>query len=567
MERQGAWWVAPAPAQGTRYGLRAAGAYAPEQGLWFDPAKLLVDPYAKELDAPFIYDPRLAHYGIDTADIVPKAVYRQPEMPPPAFSSESPPPAPAPPSEARAYDFIYEINVRAFTLRHPDVPPDLRGTIAALAHPSIIAHLHKLHVDAIELMPIVAWMDERHLHDLGLANAWGYNPIALQALEPRLCPGGVEELRRTLATLHAAGIGVILDMVFNHSGESDAVGETLSMRGLANLDYYVHAPDGALRNMSGCGNTLNCAHPHVRALVLDTLRHFAALGVDGFRFDLAPILAREPEFNPHSGFFTEIAQDPVLSSCMMIAEPWDCGWGGYQLGQFPHAAPIWWEWNDRYRDDVRRFWLQGSAAGALATRLAGSSDIFGGEATRSVNFIAAHDGFTLHDLVTYKERHNEANGEQNRDGTADNHSYNFGVEGESPDAAICAKRDAAKRALLATLFASRGAIMLTAGDEFGRTQRGNNNAYAQDNDISWLDWAGRDVALEDYVAGLAAWRAAHKSLSAPKLQHDILWLTLEGDALTKNEWENPALQGFVMQLRDGLRVSFNRASMQVELNP
>ena len=423
---------------------------------------------------------------------MPKAI-----VPVPAPPSDPPPPLFAPGG------LIYELNVRGFTMRHPDIPPEQRGTIRALAHSAIIAHLTKLRVAAVELMPIVAWIDERHLPPLGLTNAWGYNPVVPMAIDPGLAPGGVAELRETVAALRAAGIGVILDLVFNHTGESDAFGPTLSLRGLDDASY-ARAPDGTLVNDTGTGNTLDFAQPPIRDLTLESLRHFAALGVDGFRFDLAPVLARGPRFDPRAPIFAAIAADPLLSTRLMIAEPWDIGPGGYQLGQFPDT---WLEWNDRYRDDVRRFWRGDGEAGTLATRIAGSSDIFHGAGTRSVNFIAAHDGFTLADTVSYEHRHNEANGEDNRDGHGENFSWNGGVEGPSDDPAILGRRDADRRALLATLFASKGTIMIAAGDEFGRTQEGNNNAYAQDNPVSWIDWAGRDAALEDFTAALADFRA------------------------------------------------------------
>ncbi len=526
MARQGDTWTIELPGDrsGARYGYRAAGQWAPERGLWFDPAKLLVDPYAIELDRRFVFDPRLAIYGEDTAALVPRAIV-QPAMPHVA---------PAPPRFTPG-GLIYELNVRGFTMLHPEVPLALRGTVAALAHPAVLAHLKKLHVSAIELMPVVAWIDERHLPPLGLRNAWGYNPVAMMALDPGLCPGGVAELRETVAALHQAGIGVILDVVLNHSGESDRLGPVLSLRGLDNA-AYAHAPDGRLINDTGCGNTLDFANPAVRRLALATLRHFAGhCGVDGFRFDLAPVLARGPGFAPDAPFFAELAADPLLADRVMIAEPWDIGPGGYQLGQFP--AP-WLEWNDRFRDDVRRFWRGDGNLGALATRIAGSSDIFG-EECRSVNFLAAHDGFTLADTVAYAVRHNNANGEDNRDGHGENYSWNSGVEGQSDDPAVIARRQADLRALLATLFASTGTLLLTAGDEFGRSQQGNNNAYAQDNATSWIDWERRDGALEDFVAGLSAWRAARGGWFT-RFPAAGLWLHGDGAAMATADWENPA---------------------------
>lgn len=550
MQRSGAIWHLDAPGigAGARYGFRAAGPWQPEAGLFHDPAKLLVDPYAVELDRPFAYDPCLSQYGVDTAGLVPRAIV--------------PPPQPCMAGKGVAFPpggLIYEINVRGFTMLHPDVPPAQRGTISALAHPAVIAHLRKIGVDAIELMPIIAWIDERHLPPLGLRNAWGYNPVVPMALDPRLCPGGVEELRETIAALHDAGIGVILDLVFNHNGESDIHGPILSFRGCDNRASFAHAPDGSLINDTGCGNTLDFSAAHIRELTLASLSHFAALGVDGFRFDLAPVLARSPGFDADAPIFAAIADDPVLTQKLMIAEPWDIGHGGYQLGRFP---PGWLEWNDRYRDDVRWFWRGDGRLGDLATRLCGSADIFSG-ATRSVNFLAAHDGFTLADMVRYEQRHNHANGEQNRDGHGENFSWNNGVEGPSDDPDIQAARGRDLRALLTSLFASRGAIMLTAGDEFGRSQQGNNNAYAQDNAISWIDWQGRDRALEDHVAALAAIRAAHPAIGDPTLLADdpgqAVWLRLDGAPMQVEDWDDPDCPGFVLHL-PGVAIRVDRAA-------
>jgi len=520
---------------GARYGYRAWGEWAPERGLWFDPAKLLIDPYAVALDRRPTYDPRLAVEGEDTAALVPKAVVpgALPEVPrvPPCFTRGG---------------LVYELHVRGFTMQYPDVPPAQRGTVAALAHPAVIAHLHKLHVSAVELMPVVSWLDERHLPPLGLTNFWGYNPIAPMALDPVLCPGGMAELRATVAALHAAGIGVILDVVLNHSGESDAQGPVIGLRGL-DLAFYAHEPDGALINVTGCGNTLDFAYPPMRELALATLRHFVRhAGVDGFRFDLATVLGRGPGYDKAAPFFAEITADPWLADRVVIAEPWDIGAGGYQLGQFPAN---WLEWNDRFRDDVRKFWRGDEAPGILATRLAGSADVFGEQACRSVNFLCAHDGFTLADLVAYTGRHNQANGEDNRDGHGENFSWNNGVEGPTDDLAIIARRDADCRALLATLFASTGTIMLSAGDEFGRSQQGNNNAYCQDNAISWLDWARRDRALEDHVAGLAAWRAA-RTARFVQFPRSGDWSRLDGTPMTADDWNSVSTAGIMYRSTD-----------------
>lgn len=558
------WTSVAALKEGTRYGYRAHGRYAPDEGFWFDPAKLLVDPYAKELDRPFVHDARLTIPGEETADLVPKAIVVRDikaKVMMPFFQPGA---------------FIYEVAVKPFTMLHPDVPEHQRGTVAALAHPAVLAHLKKIGVDAVELMPITAWIDERHLPPLGLSNSWGYNPIALMALDPRLVPGGITELRDTVATLHAEGIGVILDLVFNHSGESDRHGATLSMRGLDNLGYYRHVPGdrGNLVNDTGCGNTLACDHPRMRQLIIDSLRHFVLqAGVDGFRFDLAPILGRTQDgFDPGSETLSAILKDDVLEDRIMIAEPWDIGPGGYQLGNFP--APFL-EWNDRARDTIRRFWRGDShMTGALATTLAGSSDIFarhGQHATRTVNFVAAHDGFTLMDLVSYSHKHNERNGEDNRDGHNENLSWNNGAEGETTDKVINRQRIADVAALLSTLFATRGAIMLTAGDEGGRSQQGNNNAYCQDNDITWLDWSRMNPDLVDLTASLAEMRKRFSVFSQTSFftgnDGDVEWISGSGDPMTVPEWEAPegGLFGMIVKTTDTatgraarLAILFNR---------
>jgi glycogen operon protein len=555
MARDGDDWIAELPGDhaGTLYGYRAEGEWAPDRGLWFDPAKVLVDPYAVELDRRFVWDPRLAIRGEDTAALVPRAIV-------PGVPVEAPREAPR---VARG-GLIYELNVKAFTRLHPVVPPAMRGTVAALAHPAMIAHLRKIGVGAVELMPVTAWIDERHLPPLGLSNAWGYNPVVPMALDPGLCPGGVAELRDTVAALHAAGIGVILDLVLNHTGESDVQGAIASFRGLDNA-AYAHAPDGSLINDTGCGNTLDFGNPAVRRLAVDTLRHFVRhCGIDGFRFDLAPVMARGPRFDVRAPIFAEIAADPWLADRIMIAEPWDIGPDGYQLGGFP---PNWLEWNDKFRDDVRRFWRGDAGLGLLATRLAGSSDVFGERACRSVNFLTAHDGFTLADMFAYAERQNWDNGEQNRDGHGENFSWNNGVEGPSTDADVLARRARDVRALLGTLFASTGTIMLTAGDEFGRSQRGNNNAYSQDNAITWLDWANRDTALEDFVADLSAQRHAHPERFA-QFPRAGRWLTLDGHPMTPGDWNNVASAGFefVSEDRDApYRMRVERTERRVSL--
>jgi len=523
---------------GTRYGLRAHGPWAPAQGHRFNPARLLLDPHARLIDRPFHLDPALfdapdrAPSTTDDAALVPKAIVT--------------PPLPAIPAGGRAAPFewgaepIYELHVRGFTRQHPDIPPALRGTFAGLAHPASLGYLKRLGVSAVELMPCMAWIDERHLPPLGLANYWGYNPVSFCAPDPRLAPGGWAEIRAAVATLQEAGIAVILDVVLNHTGESDGLGPTLSLRGLDHASWYRLAEDPAvLINDTGCGNTLALDRPHAVRLCMDALRGWVLLGgFDGFRFDLAPVLGRRANgFDPAAPLLTAIEQDPVLRTRVMIAEPWDIGPGGQQLGAFP---PRWGEWNDHYRDVVRRFWRgDGGMIGELATRLAGSADIFANRPTsRSINFVAAHDGFTLADLVAYAAKHNLANGEQNRDGTDANWSWNNGVEGPTNDADIRRRRRADERALLATLLCSRGTPMLTMGDEAGRSQGGNNNAYAQDNPTTWFDWSAPDQAQIDFTARLIAIRRSSPALHDGVSLTDgtVAWLRADGTPMADADW-------------------------------
>ncbi|OCI93128.1 glycogen debranching enzyme GlgX [Rhizobium sp. AC27/96] len=533
--------------QGMRYGLRAHGTYDPDRGLWFDPSKLLIDPYAREIDRAFQYDPRLGIVGEDTRDLMPKAIVSRDVAVAPAKPLFQP------------GGLIYEIAVRPFTMLHPDVPAKQRGTLGALAHPSVIAHLKRLGVNAVELMPITAWIDERHLPPLGLTNGWGYNPVGFMALDPRLVPGGIKELRETVAALHAEGIAVILDLVFNHTGESDRQGPTLSLRGLDNPTYFRSLPDqpGTLVNDTGTGNTVACDQPATRRLIIDSLRHFVQhAGIDGFRFDLAPVIGRGSKgFDPESVTLRTMLADEVLQDRILIAEPWDIGPGGYQLGNFP--APFL-EWNDRARDDLRRFWRNDIRIGDLATILAGSSSIFGRDGrtqTRSVNFLAAHDGFTLMDIVSYAGKHNEANGENNRDGHNENFSWNNGVEGKTDDQAIQNSRRADIKAMLSTLFATRGTIMLTSGDEGGRTQQGNNNAYCQDNAITWMDWKTLDDELIGHTAWLAGLRrrfSAFSDMDFFKGDGDVVWFSAAGTPMTVPDWDAPAagVLGMAIETQD-----------------
>jgi glycogen operon protein len=452
---------------------------------------------------------------------------------------------------------IYETHVGGFTKRHPDVPEKLRGTYAGLASEAAIRHLRELGVTAVELMPVHHFLQERHLLEKGLSNYWGYNTLGYFAPEPRYeAPGNalspVAGFKTMVRALHAAGIEVILDVVYNHSAEGNQYGPTLSMRGIDNAAYYRLGPEPRYyMDFTGCGNTLNMQHPRVLQLVMDSLRYWAVeMHVDGFRFDLASTLARELfEVNRLGAFFDIIHQDPVLSQVKLIAEPWDVGPGGYQVGNFP---VLWAEWNGRYRDSVRRFWKgDGGLVSEFATRLAGSSDLYQGTGRApyaSVNFVTCHDGFTLHDLVSYSEKHNEANGEDNRDGTNDNNSWNCGVEGPSGDPEIVECRERRKRAFIATLFFSQGVPMLLAGDELSHTQRGNNNAYCQDNEITWLDWelGQREQEFLAFVKQVSRlWQTQpvlqrrkwfqNRSIRGTGIK-DIGWLTPGGQEMSDTDW-------------------------------
>jgi glycogen operon protein len=548
---------------GLRYGLRVEGPFQPERGHRFDAAKLLIDPYARAVDRAFRWDPRLAQHGVDTADLVPRCIVTE-ALPPLAVESHKP------------ASFIYELGVKSISMRHPGIAPPVRGTLAALREPAILDHLLRLGVSHVELMPTAAWMDERHLPALGLSNGWGYNPVNFFALDPRLAPDGEPELRALCAAYAQAGIGVILDIVLNHTAESDEHGATICLRGLDNAVYYRHASDdpGRLINDTGCGHTLALDRAPVVRMAMDALRHWRGCGATGFRFDLGTVMGRsEAGFSQDAPLFAAILQDPDLAQCVLIAEPWDVGPDGYQLGRFPARFS---EWNGRYRDDLRRFWRgDPGAAGALATRLAGSADLFAARhrgPAASINFIAAHDGFTLADLVSYAAKHNEANGEGNRDGDDDGHSWNNGVEGPSNDPAVASARDRDVRALLATLFLSRGVPMLQAGDEIGRTQSGNNNAYAQDNAGFWLDWEHADEGLAGFVSALAALRREHPLLAADTFltgtgnPPDALWLKLDGSAIVDAEWDR--LDAFCLLLsgmEEALLIAVNRAGAPVEL--
>lgn len=534
--------------EGQHYGLRAHGPYDPASGHHFDAHKLLLDPFAKAISGPFKYAAELSRHGNETAHLVPKAIAVKNAEPLPLRSLTEP-------------KLIYELNVRGFTMRHPDVPHAMRGTIAALAEPAIIKHFKTIGVDSIELMPIAAWIDERHLVNLGLRNAWGYNPVSMFAIDPRLAPGGLQEMRDTVSKLHNEGINVILDVVFNHTGESDMLGPTLSQRGLDCTGYY-RLFHGTNINDAGTGNTLALDRPHTVHWIVEAMRHWVLnTGVDGFRFDLASIMGREDNngFSREAPLLTGIEKDPVLSSRILIAEPWDIGPGGYQLGNFPKN---WYEWNDKFRDDVRRFWRGDIwSANNMATRLSGSSDVMGhkGRPSRSINFIAAHDGFALHDLLHFTQKNNMANGENNRDGK----SHEVTCPG------------AKALGLLSSLLFAHGTPMLTAGDEFGRTQAGNNNAYAQDNETTWLDWEHRNVKLEKQFATLVELRyqlsdvirdeflmGLHHENASP----DVEWFTVDGKAMDWSRDNNRTIAMVLSSPDRRICILFNGTPTSTGLN-
>jgi isoamylase len=511
----------PEARPGLLYGYRAHG---PNEGPHrFDSSRMLLDPYAKLIKGKL-------SAGLGRCQVVDTAF---------SWGEDRSPRTPWQDT------VIYELHVKGFTQRHPAVPEQLRGTYGGLATAPVVDYLKQLGVTAVELLPVHAFADERRLVQHGLRNYWGYNTIGFFAPELRYSASGtLGEFKTMVKTLHAAGIEVILDVVYNHTAEGDHSGPTLSFRGLDNAIYYRLDPQNPRRylNFTGTGNSLNSVHRIVLALVMDSLRYWVQeMHVDGFRFDLAPTLARNgaQHFDRNGSFLSALRQDPVLSRVKLIAEPWDIGEGGYQLGNFP---PGWVEWNDKYRDAVRSFW-KGDAGmvGELASRLSGSSDIFqsaGRSPRSSVNFVAVHDGFTLHDLVSYDGKHNEANLEGNRDGTDNNRSWNCGVEGPTSDPEVTRLRARQKRNLLATLLFSQGPPMLLAGDELGRTQSGNNNAYCQDGELSWLDWDNVDAELADFVRALIALRRRHPGFrrrSYPKPE-DVKWLTPQGRAMSHEDW-------------------------------
>jgi glycogen operon protein len=539
---------------GQLYGYRVHGPYHPESGQRFNPNKLLIDPYARAIVGGLAWSD--AHYGYRTnADSLPDSRDSAPGMPKckvvdPAFTWGDD----RPPNVPWHDTVIYEAHVKGLTQQHPEVPPALRGTYAGLATPPMIEHFKQLGVTAIELLPVHAALDDRFLVEKGLRNYWGYNSIGYFAPDLRYAASGkIQEFKTMVKTLHAHGIEVILDVVYNHTAEGNHLGPTLSFRGIDNQAYYrlvSHDPRYYM-DYTGCGNTLNMMHPRVLQLIMDSLRYWVLeMHVDGFRFDLAAALARELHEVDRLGAFLDIIhQDPVLSRVKLIAEPWDLGEGGYQVGNFPVG---WTEWNGKYRDSVRDFWKgEGGLIGDLAFRLTGSSDLYAHNGRRpyaSINFITCHDGFTLEDLVSYNQKHNEANGENNLDGENHNRSWNCGEEGPSTDPGIRALRRRQKRNLLATLFLSQGVPMLTAGDELGRSQSGNNNAYCQDNGISWLDWDfdKQDEKFIAFVRTLIQLRARHpifrrrrffqgRRLRGDRVK-DIVWLNPDGEEMSEEEW-------------------------------
>ncbi len=542
---------------GLVYGWRVHGPWAPREGHRFNPAKLLLDPWAQEVVGH--YRGQDSFLGHDVAD--PSKPSKIDNAGDALKARVVAPWAPLSRIKQRVPDdevVLYEVHVKAATKLHPGVPEALRGTYEGLAHPAFVDHVKRLGVTTLSLLPIHQRADETRLLRLGLSNHWGYNTVAFFAAEPRYASGRegsspMAEFRAMVSALHDAGLEVVLDVVYNHTAETDELGPTFHFRGIDNAAYYHQRPsahvDGGspYENWTGCGNALNLAEPRVVQLVIESLRLWAtAGGVDGFRFDLAPVLARGPQgdFSQAAGLFAAIQADPLLRTLRLIAEPWDIGHGGYRLGEFP---PPWLEWNDRYRDTMRAYWLGSHASrGDFAHKLAGSSRAFrkpGRNALSSVNFVTAHDGFTLRDLVSYERKHNNANGEGNRDGHGHNHSINAGVEGPSDDAAVLSLRSRLQRALLTMLVVSQGTPMLLAGDELGHTQRGNNNAYCQDNAITWLDWAAADTSLIAFVTQALALR---RELPALRSAHwhdgsaDLTWYAPEGRPMAPLDWEQAA---------------------------
>ena len=535
---------------GRVYGLRAHGPWLPQQGHRFNPRKLLLDPYARETVGSFAWDDTLRDPAIDNGGAALKARVVDDRF---DWQGDARPATPWHDS------VLYEVHVRGFSKLHPGVLEAQRGTYAGLASDAALAHYQRLGITALSLLPVQRFIDEERLARLGLRNYWGYNSLGYFCLEPRYGMAGSDgqalrdEFRQMVRRLHAAGLEVILDVVYNHTAETDETGPCLSWRGLDNASYYRLAEDGRYVNHTGCGNTLNLGHPRVLQMVLDSLRYWVQdMHVDGFRFDLATVLGRTRDggFDRDAAFFACIAQDPVLAGCKLIAEPWDLGPGGYRLGQFPLR---WVEWNDRFRDTMRAYWLGADCTrGEFARRLCASSDLFQQRArapSASLNYIVAHDGFTLRDLVSYDLRHNQANGEDNRDGHAHNLSWNCGVEGPTDDPEVLGLRARLQRALLATLLLSQGTPMLAAGDELGHSQGGNNNPYCQDNPTTWIDWSRADPGLVDFCARLIALRRRVLPLGEQWYgDAELQWCMPDGSTPTQADWHDHARRGIGVRI-------------------
>ena len=543
--RSGDIWhgYVPALKPGQRYGYRVYGPWSPQRGHRFNPAKLLVDPCARAVEGDVPDDPLFQSGEAqpdphDNAAIAPKGVVVAEDF---DWQGDVAPRVPW------GNTVIYEAHVRGLTQQHPEIPETLRGTYAALGHPVMVDYLRKLGITTLELLPVAHFASEPRLLQLGLSNYWGYNPFALWAVDPRYASGqpGVmplQEFQQAVKSLHAAGIEVVLDVVFNHTAELDEIGPTISMRGIDNASYYWLNEQGDYQNWTGCGNTLNIHHPQVMAWTLEALRYWVRVcHVDGFRFDLAPVLGRTPDYQHDAPFFEAIRACPLLSQVKLIAEPWDIGPDGYQVGRFP---PPFAEWNDKFRDTARRYWLHGDVSnGDFVRRFAASSDLYQHDDRpphATVNLITAHDGFTLWDVVSFERKHNEANGEDNRDGHGDNYSHNHGKEGLNVSFDVIERRRRSVRALLTTLLLSQGTPMLLAGDERGHTQRGNNNAYCQDNALSWLDWQADEKGLVGFTAALIALRQRIPALTADRWWQDgdgnVQWLNAGGQPLQHDEW-------------------------------
>lgn len=552
---------------GTIYAFRADGPYDPKNGFRYQKNKCLLDPYARQITGSFVWSD--AHLdtgpeGVDNAAFTVKAVVVDTDD----FDWQSDKPLATPMSET----ILYEVHVKGFSQLQPDVEPALRGTYRALSAPASIAHFKRLGVTALNLLPVHYHIDESRLVQAGQVNYWGYNTLGFFAADPRYAVSDARtEFREMVRGLHAAGIEVILDVVYNHTAEGNEHGPTLSWRGLDNPGYY-RLPDGhadSYENFSGCGNTINMSSAVTRMMVLDSLRYWVTdMHVDGFRFDLAAILGRTDHgFDRDAPFFREIAADPVLSRVKLIAEPWDIGPNGYRFGQFPAQ---WSEWNDQFRQRVRRYWVHHGSRADLASSLAGSSETFeasGRSAQASVNYICAHDGFTLLDLLSYNDKHNLANGEENRDGSSDNHNWNCGHEGPTNDTSVLSRRARIRRSLLATLFLARGVPMLMAGDEAGRTQLGNNNAYCQDNATTWFDWAQSDQETIEFTRAMMTLRQRFEQLQSThwltgengRGLPDVQWLEPDGGVIDPAHWHTAANNGFAMWLNgpDTLLALFN----------